>query len=346
MDVRTILVCEAQVPFVHGGAEIHVRELVRELRDRGFLAELVSVPFKWYPKQEILPHAAAWRLLDLSESNGRPIDLVIASKFPTYFVRHPRKVAWLIHQYRAAYELCGTEYSDFSHTDLDVGLRDTLIRLDTEMLAECRAIFSNARNTAGRLEKFNGLKAEPLYHPSRLASRLRGGEYGNYVLSVGRLESVKRVDLIVRAMADVQPDLRLLVAGDGTQRANVERVAAATNVSDRVTFLGTVNDDDLLALYADALVVAYPPYDEDFGYVTLEAFLARKPVITCQDSGGPTEFVNQGVNGWTCPPEPAAIAAAINEAAADRVRTARMGDAGYDVARGITWDGVIEKLVG
>ena len=75
---------------------------------RGYQAELVSVPFKWYPKEEILPHAAAWRLLDLSESNGRPVDLVIASKFPTYFVRHPRKVAWLIHQYRAAYELCGT----------------------------------------------------------------------------------------------------------------------------------------------------------------------------------------------------------------------------------------------
>ena len=111
--MKTILVCEAQVPFVHGGAEVHVRELVRELRARGYLAELVSVPFKWYPKEEILPHAAAWRLLDLSESNGRPIDLVIASKFPTYFVRHPNKVAWLIHQYRAAYELCGTPYSDF-----------------------------------------------------------------------------------------------------------------------------------------------------------------------------------------------------------------------------------------
>ena len=67
-----IVVCEAQVPFVHGGAEVHVRELVRELRARGYQAELVSVPFKWYPKEEILPHAAAWRLLDLSESNGQP----------------------------------------------------------------------------------------------------------------------------------------------------------------------------------------------------------------------------------------------------------------------------------
>ena len=160
-----MLVCEAQVPFVHGGAEVHVRELVRELNARGYLAELVSVPFKWYPKEEIMPHAAAWRLLDLSESNGRPVDLLIASKFPTYFARHPNKVAWLIHQYRAAYELCGTPYSDFHHTELDVGLRDTLLRLDGEMLGECRALYTNARNTAARLAKFNGIAAEPLYHP-------------------------------------------------------------------------------------------------------------------------------------------------------------------------------------
>jgi glycosyltransferase involved in cell wall biosynthesis len=345
MAVQTVLVCEAQVPFVHGGAEIHVRELVRELRARGYLAELVSVPFKWYPKQEILPHAASWRLLDLSESNGRPVDLVIATKFPTYFARHPRKVAWLIHQYRAAYELCGTEYSDFGHTDADVGLRDTLIGLDTRMLGECHAIFSNARNTAARLEKYNGLTAEALYHPSRLSPRLRAGDYGDYVLSVGRIESVKRVDLLVRAMAAVDPGVRLVVAGDGTQRANVERVAHEQGVAGRITFLGAVDDEQLIALYADALAVAYPPYDEDFGYVTLEAFLARKPVITCVDSGGPIEFVLDGVNGWICEPAPAALATAINAAAADRARAARMGDAGHARAAAITWDGVIEKLV-
>ncbi|MCA1562889.1 MAG: glycosyltransferase family 4 protein, partial [Acidobacteria bacterium] len=298
MTVRTVLVCEAQVPFVHGGAEVHVRELVRQLRARGYETELVSVPFKWYPKEEILTHAAAWRLLDLSESNGRPVDLVIASKFPTYFARHPNKVAWLIHQYRAAYELCGTPYSDFSHTDLDVGLRDTLIRLDTEMLGECRAIFTNAKNTAARLAKFNALNGEPLYHPPRLAPRLLPGPYGDYVLSVGRIESVKRVDLIVESMRAVDSSVRLIVAGEGTQRAHAERTAEREGVADRVTFLGTVGDDDLVALYAGALAVVYPPYDEDFGYVTLEAFLARKPVVTCSDSGGPNEFVIDGVNGY------------------------------------------------
>jgi glycosyltransferase involved in cell wall biosynthesis len=345
MAIKTVVVCEAQVPFVHGGAEIHVRELLRELVARGYDAELVSVPFKWYPKEEILPHAAAWRLLDLSESNGRPIDLVIASKFPTYFVRHPRKVAWLIHQYRAAYELCGTVYSDFGHNERDVGLRDTLIRLDTEMLGECRHVFANAANTAGRVQKFNGIAAEALYHPPRLAGRLAGGAYGDYVLSVGRIESVKRVDVLVKGMTRVDKPIRLVVAGDGTQRANVERVAHESGVADRVDFVGTVSDDHLLALYRDALAVLYPPYDEDFGYVTLEAFLARKPVVTAADSGGPNEFVLDGVNGFVRAPEPDAFADAINRLAADRGRAASMGDAGYERARAITWDGVIEKLI-
>lgn len=344
MTIQTVLVCEAQVPFVHGGAEVHVRQLVRELRARGFTTELVSVPFKWYPKEEILPHAAAWRLLDLSESNGRPVDLVIGTKFPSYFARHPRKVAWLIHQYRAAYELCGTEYSDFAHTELDVGLRDTLMRLDTTMLRECRALFTNARNTAARLARFNGLNAEPLYHPPKLATRLVGGAYSNYLLSVGRIESVKRVDLVIAALAQVPSDIRLVIAGDGTQRQAAERTAEQAGVTDRVSFLGNVEDDDLIKLYADALAVIYPPYDEDFGYVTLEAFLARKPVVTCTDSGGPNEFVIDGVNGYVCAPEPAELAAAINRLVADRAKAAAMGSAGRDAATAITWDGVIEKL--
>lgn len=345
--MKKILVLEAQVPFVHGGAELHVRALLRELRARGYDAELVSVPFKWYPKEEILPHAAAWRLLDLSESNGDTIDLVIATKFPTYFARHPNKVAWLIHQYRAAYELCGTAYSDFGHNERDLGLRDTLIRLDTEMLGECRRLYANAQNTANRVAKYNGLTATALYHPPKLAAQLSAATpaYGDFVLSVGRIESVKRVDLLVSAMARVDKPIRLVVAGDGTQRGNVERVAAQAGVTDRVEFLGSVDDERLLALYREALAVLYPPFDEDFGYVTLEAFLARKPVVTATDSGGPNEFVVEGVNGFVRPPDADAFAGAINALAADRRRTAAMGEAGGERARTITWDGVIEKLV-
>src|SRR5216117_2790782 len=149
--VRTVLVCEAHVPFVYGGAERHVRGLVSELRRHGYRAKKVSIPFKPYPKSELLAQAALWRLVDLTETNYEPLDLVIATKFPTYFVRHPNKVTWLFHQYRAIYELCGTRFSEFDHVEAYVNLRDRLIELDTKMLAESTRLFTNARNTAKRL---------------------------------------------------------------------------------------------------------------------------------------------------------------------------------------------------
>lgn len=346
MSIRTVVVCEAQVPFVTGGAESHVRGLVEQLRTRGYLTELISVPFKWTPKGELLSHAAAWRLIDLSESNGKPIDLAIATKFPTYFVRHPNKVAWLIHQYRAAYELCGTPYSDFQHTESDIGLRQSIIDLDTRMLNECQRLFANANNTANRLKRFNGLRAETLYHPPLLADRLHPGNQDNYVLSVGRLESVKRIDLLVAAMRFVDQPIKLVVVGDGSQRESLESAAAETGVLDRIEFLGQIDNDKLVKLYANALAVAYTPYDEDYGYVTLEAFLAQKPVVTASDSGGTLEFVEDGVNGKICEPVGEDIGSAINAVAANRSLAATLGANGFERARCITWDGVIEKLVG
>jgi len=106
-----------------------------------------------------------------------------------------------------------------------------------------------------------------------------------------------------------------------------------------------VPDEGLIELYAEALAVIYTPFDEDFGYVTLEAFLSRKPVITATDSGGPLEFVVDGVNGSIIAPQPESLADAINRYAADRRRAASHGDAGHVRASLVTWDGVIEKLV-
>jgi glycosyltransferase involved in cell wall biosynthesis len=342
---RTVVVCEARVPFVSGGAELHVGGLVDELLRHGYRAERVSVPFKWYPKQELLAQAAAWRLVDLSEANGQRIDTVIATKFPTYFVRHPNKVTWLFHQYRAIYDLCGTPFSEFNHSEADVRLRDRLIGLDTEVLSESTRLFSNARNTAARLAKYNGLTAEPLYHPPPLAGRLRSGSAGDYVLSVGRLEGNKRVELAIRAIAFARGPVRLVVAGEGPIRPQLEELAAANGVADRVTFAGRVDDEALIALYAGALAVVFPPFEEDYGYVTLEAFLARRPVITTTDAGGPLEFVEDGVTGLVVEPTAEAIGAAIARLDGDRRLARALGDAGYDRAAPITWDGVVERLM-
>ncbi|MBI3493730.1 MAG: glycosyltransferase family 4 protein [Acidobacteria bacterium] len=344
-SIRTVLVCQAQVPFVQGGAELHVRGLVDELRRRGYRAERASIPFKWYPKSELLAQAAAWRLVDLSESNHQRIDAVIATKFPTYFVRHPNKITWLFHQYRAIYDLSGTSYSEFSHAEGDVRLRDTLVALDNEALAESKRLFTNARNTAARLAHFNGLTAEPLYHPPPLAGRLKAGPFGDYVLSVGRLEGNKRVDLIVRALAHVEPRVRLVVVGEGPLRPQLEETAALAGVAGRVTWTGAIDTRELVDLYAGALGVVFPPFDEDYGYVTLEAFLARKPVVTTTDAGGPLEFVEQGVTGVIADPTPESIGDAVNRLARDRRLAQSLGDAGFERVRSITWDDVVGRLM-
>ena len=345
MTVRRVLVLESQTPFVHGGAEILVRELAGALRAQGYEAEIVSVPFRDTPRDELMAHAAAWRLLDLTQAAQRPVDLVVPTKFPTYFVRHPVKVAWLVHQHRAAYELCGTPFSDFDHTEEDVGLRKRLIELDTAMLRECASVFTIARTVSDRLARYNRIDAEPLYSPPKLASRLRPGPYGDYFVTVTRLEHVKRVDLAIEAFRHVAPPARLVIAGDGTARIDLERRITALGLDGRVSILGRVSDDDLIALYAGARGLLFTPYEEDYGYVTLEAFLSRKPVITTSDAGGPLEFVVHDVNGLVVPPDPAAVGDAVTRLAADAARASRLGDAGYERARTITWTSVVERLV-
>src|SRR5262245_66971 len=340
-----IVVADACVPFVRDGAELHVQSLVAQLRLRGHDAERVMIPFNGR-KDELLDQACAWRMLNLSTSNARPIDALIATRFPTWCARHPRKIVWLIHQHRAAYELFGTPYSDFTDSEPDTQLRQRITALDSRMFYECERIVTNSRNTAARVEHFNGVSASPLYHPPPLAARLREGVYGDYLLVVARLELLKRIDLVIRSMAHVSSPVRLVIVGDGSQRMELQRETAALQVGHRVAFAGSLWGEPVADLYAGALGVVYAPFDEDYGYVTLEAFLAAKPVITTIDAGGPLEFVRDGLNGFVCEPTSTSLALAVDRLAADRALAERLGHAGRHVAQTITWDGVIEQLLG
>jgi len=340
-----ILILEAQVPFVHGGAEILVRELAAALTARGHRARIVSVPFTDAPRDELLAGVEAWRLLDVTRAAGGDVDLVIATKFPTYFASHPRKVLWLVHQHRAAYELAGTRFSDFAHTPRDVALRRRLIDLDTCALRECVGHFTIARTVSDRMLKFNGIASAALYNPPKLAGRLHAGPCGDYVLTVTRLEHVKRVDLTIDTFEKTTSSVRLLIAGDGSIRHELSEYIERRGLRERVTLLGRVDDERLIELYAGCRAVLFAPYEEDYGYVTLEAFLARKPVITACDSGGTLEFVTDGVNGYVCEPTPDALAAAVNRLAADPALAASFGERGHGVAAPITWDHVVDRLL-
>ena len=195
-----IAVCRPQVPFAHGGAEIFTDELVAQLRARGHEADLVSVPFKWYPGARVLTQAFLWRLLDLEEADGRTIDMVVATKFPSYVVRHPEKRVWLVHQFRQAYELDRTDLGQFGESAEDRALRRRVQALDRVALGEATRLFATSGNVAGRLERSTGLVAEVLPHPAQELPYRNDG-HGDFVLSVNRLDRAKRIDLLVEAAA-------------------------------------------------------------------------------------------------------------------------------------------------
>src|SRR5215831_3834930 len=193
-----IAVCAPQVPFARGGAEIFADDLVAELRERGHETDLVTMPYKWYPGERVLSQAFLWRLLDLSEADGRSIELVIATKFPSYALRHPNKVVWLVHQFRQAYELDRTALGQFGESAEDRAIRRKVQQLDRVALGEARKVFATSQNVAERLQHSTGIVAELMPHPPQELA-YRCDEYGDFVLSVGRLDRAKRIDLLIEA---------------------------------------------------------------------------------------------------------------------------------------------------
>lgn len=346
MSLR-IAICAAQVPFTRGGAEVLYESLRDELVRRGHRAEIVALPFSWQSRQAILKSALAWRMVDLTDAAGEPIDLVIATRFPSYVVRHPRKVVWLIHQFRQVYDLHGGRFSDFGSRPGDGEVATMIRSLDARTLGEARARFAISKNVAERLRRENALDAEALYPPPKLGDRYRSGAYGDTVFTVGRLDAMKRFDLLLRALPHCRRPVRAVIAGEGPDGPRLATLAAELGLGARVEFPGRIDDERLVELYASALAVFYAPLDEDYGYVTVEAFRAERPVVTTADAGGVLEFVRDGANGFVVPAgSPAEIAARLDRLFDDRELAATLGRAGARTVATIGWDRVVERLLG
>ena len=336
-----VAVCAPQVPFVRGGAEVVTDVLVDELRARGHEAETVTVPFKWYPGSRVLDQAFLWRLVDLTESDGVPIDRVIATKFPAYCVRHPNKVAWVLHQFRQAYDYDRTELGQFSESPEDRATRRAVERLDAVALGEAHKVFATSRNVADRLRRYNGIEAQVLPHPPQSLD-YRTAEPEGFVLSVNRLDRAKRIDLLIEA-AKREPSLRVVIAGDGPDRERLQELAAGLN--GQIEFAGRVDNATLVDLYARCLAVYYAPVDEDFGMVPYEAFLAAKPVLTTTDAGGPLEVVHDRETGVVVAPDPGELARAGAYLGTHVDEAKAWGRAGRAIAERVTWDACVDALL-
>jgi glycosyltransferase involved in cell wall biosynthesis len=345
---KRICICINRVPFAYGGAEMLVESLRDELVARDHEVEIVALPFAWSTRTQLLKSAMAWRLVELSASAGKKVDLVIATRFPSYVVKHPNKVVWLIHQMRQVYDLLGTSYSDFQENEpRDRSVLEMIRSMDRRVLSEARSVYTISGNVAARLKRFNDLPAQVLYPPPRLDRLYGPGDFGDYIFTAGRLDRLKRFDLLVKAMKHTETPVRCRIAGTGPEKENLEALIDRLGVREKVELLGWVEDRAAVDLYAGSLGVFYAPYDEDYGYVTVEGFKSGKPVITAADSGGVLEFVDDGKNGYVCPPDsPREIAARIDALYRDRELARKLGEAGRAKVSGIGWDEVVARLMG
>jgi len=325
-----ILIATVQIPFVSGGAEAHAEGLKSALIAAGHEADIVAVPFNPAVPERIPDQMLACRLLDLTEIHGARVDRLIALKFPAYLIPHPNKVVWVLHQHRAAYDLWDYPFEDLSASPRGVLVREAIRRAD-QQLAEAKAVFANSKNIANRLGHFCGINSVPLYHPPPNAGNFFcAHETGEYFFFPSRFSATKRQSLVLEALALTRKKVKVRFAG----------LADSPEYGKRLKLLAA-------KLGVEAIAVIFPPVDEDYGYITLEAMLSSKAVITCEDSGGPLEFVSHLKTGLVAKPTAAALAEALDQLWQERDLAAKYGCAGrarYE-QMGLSWSEVVRQLL-
>jgi glycosyltransferase involved in cell wall biosynthesis len=345
-----ILIATVHVPFIRGGAE-HLAEGLRDaLAAEGHQAEILAIPFKWYPPERIVDHILACRLFDPTESAGVPVDRVIGLKFPAYFVPHPNKVLWLLHQHRPAYELWNHNLGDLIKAPNGAQVRDIIREADNQLLPEAKAVYTISQNVSGRLKKYCHKDSLPLYHPPPGAGQFYAAKKAeDFFFFPSRLGPLKRQELVLLALARTRYPVRVVFAGEADHppyREEMAHLARSLGLYRRVEWLGLVTDAQKHDLYARCQGVIFPPIDEDYGYITLEAMLSSKAVVTCADSGGPLEFVVPDGTGLVVEPTPDGLASALDRLWKEKELAKFLGARGrehYD-ALNISWREVVRRL--
>lgn len=345
-----IVIATVQIPFVSGGAESHAAGLKAALKREGHEADIVTVPFNPAVPERIADQMLACRLLDLTEIHGTRVDRLIGLKFPAYLIPHPNKVVWVLHQHRAAYDLWDYPFEELSASPRGRIVREAIRRAD-QLLAEARAVFANSKNIANRLGHFCRISSTVLYHPPPQAEDFFCADRADdYFFFPSRLSASKRQSLVLEALALTREKVKVRFAGvaDSVEYGKrLKQLAAKLGVDARVEWLGHISEKEKIENYARSLAVIFPPVDEDYGYITLEAMLSSKAVVTCDDSGGPLEFVSQRKTGLVAKPTPAGLAEALDELWRDRSFAAKLGRNGRESYErlGLSWSEVVKKLL-
>jgi glycosyltransferase involved in cell wall biosynthesis len=345
---KNICVVTSDVPMVHGGHRVIADSLVTALQGAGCEADVVFTAQNRFGRQ--FSAYLSTRLMDVGMTgDGRAVDGVISMRFPAFAVRHRNHICWLNHRMREYYDLWPDFYRSIQSFPARVkeNIRRRLIwRADGYLLRRnVKKLFAQSETIRDRLKQWGGLESEVLYPPAPIRLYRRSG-YENFIFCVSRLSPLKRVDILVRAFYHLRDkELRCVIAGEGPERAKLEKMIEAEGLKDRVTLVGRIDDERLVEHLSRCLAVYYGPKSEDYGLVTLEAYASGKPVITLSDSGGPTELVRDGETGFICPVSPEAVAARLDILAGQPGQAAVLGEAGYQSTLKINWEAVVKRFL-
>lgn len=346
-----IVLASTYVPFRKEGDVTLVQELACVLSKCGHLVETVLLPFtsRW---PGVVEETLAIRSLDLTESSGNTIDLLITLRTPAYAIRHPNKLVWFSRHHCDATDPSGSPYRAAEHQPDGERVRRLLTRSDACYLSEARRIYASSKHGAKRLKEVNGIDAHGVLYPALLSpERFHNADFGDYFLYVSRLNPRKRQALAVQAMKYVKSPFKLVLAGEADSEAcgaELQRLVRLLDLEDRVQLRGWISEEEKITLLANACGVLFLPVDADsYGYAMLEAFHASKPVITLTDAGGPTEIVEDSVNGLIVEPEARALATAMETLWGAKTRAALLGRNAHETLRfrNICWERVVEALV-
>jgi len=330
----------------------------------------------WQQSPELFRYLAlveAFAALDVAEA-----DVVVSTQPPSFAVDHPRQLAVFYHHLRVFYDLADVFVDAGMAGDLDLfhAARDRVRRVDERYLQRPAWFLTPSETVRGRLAAFNGIAdttgpyhaGVPLEHPP-----VPQDAYGfDQPVCVSRHEFPKRTELFVHAMK-LLPDLTGAMVGIGGRLPFVQSLDARLSAMDtsavadvdsrelwlcrhdgvepveaapdsNVRFLGRVDDFELARLYAQALCVVAPAYQEDYGLTAIEAMQHGKPVVVCDDGGGLVELVDDGVTGLVVEPTGPAIAAAVESLRAEPERARALGEAARERSAEFTWDRADRQL--
>jgi glycosyltransferase involved in cell wall biosynthesis len=344
--MAVLAIVTSSPPGVEGGHLVIARSLVAAAREQGHDAHLIVTPDYGFGRT-LATYRGNWSA-DVSRIGDRKVDQVVSLRYPSYAVRHATHVCWLNHTMREYYDLWPAFSASIStRARLKERVRRSLIHAaDWWLLRHCPGrVVAQSQTIQRRLLDDLGIRADVLWPPPPPRA-YRCDAYGDYILAVSRLTPMKRLDLLVRALAEpAAKHVRVVIAGDGECRGELAALAATLGVAGRVELAGRLEEDSLLRHLGQCRAVCFAPLREDYGFVTTEAFASAKAVVTCSDSGGPTELVRDGETGLVCQPTAAALATALSRVMDDRSLAERLGRAAAAQVAGMTWTDAVRQLV-